>query len=679
MTTEPSRFYITSAIDYPNSAPHMGHAYEKVVADFYARSSRLRGIDTRFLIGLDEHGQKIQTAATQAGKSPREFVDEKATVFRDLYQLLEISNDDFVRTSEPRHHRFVREIFEKVLDHGDIYKGFYEGDYCVSCEKAYTKSELAGGKCPVHEIPTTMLREESYFFRLGKYREAVRAHIEAHPRFIFPEERRNEILSRLGDEVLDLSISRSTFDWGIPLPNDPAHVLYVWFDALSNYMSALKEPADLMARYWPADCHVIGKDIIWFHTVIWPAMLLSAGHALPRQVYVHGFILDREGRKMSKQHGNVVDPLEIVKEYSVDVLRYYLLRTFSSGLDGKFSKEDLEERYQSELGNDLGNLVLRVAKLIQTRLGGSIETEGRAPDLDAAETVRKFFAEVDAREHHRAVETLWSHVRKSNAYLNEREPWKIADTEELRKVLASSLESLRVIAHLASPMMPAAARSIASSLGFEIGLVSALGAGPAAYRVTLGSPLFPRREKAPRAPAASGQAVPERGGGGAGMAAAGPADPFSWLELRVGRIDEVREHPNADSLYAMTVDLGAEKRSICAGLRAHLKVEDLMGRKVLVLANLKPAQLRGIESAGMILATDRKDGKVVPVDPGTASVGDLALVEGISSSPKSKLSRGEFEKAPLEIQAGRVTYGGKPLRTPAGDLVCDAEDGARVR
>jgi methionyl-tRNA synthetase len=678
MSNAPSKFYITTAIDYPNSVPHMGHAYEKVVADFYARANRLRGTKIRFLIGLDEHGQKIQQAADKAGKSPQEFVDEKAEAFRDLYRLLDISYDDFIRTSEPRHRSFAAELYEAARRRGDVYKGFYEGDYCVSCEKAYTKSELVSGKCPIHDTPTTVVREESYFFKLGKYSDAVRSHIQTHPDFILPAERRNEILSRLGDEVLDLSISRSTFQWGVPLPNDSSHVLYVWFDALANYMSALRQPQDVFREYWPADCHVIGKDIIWFHTVIWPAMLLSAELELPRQVYAHGFILDKDGRKMSKHLGNVIDPLAVIEEYSVDVLRFYFLRTFSSGLDGKFSLEELEERYQSELGNDLGNLVLRIAKLIESRLGGSIATSGHPGDLDPAGTIRDYFQLVDAREHSRCIEALWTYVRRTNAYLNEKQPWKAASGPELERTLATSLEAMRVIAHLAEPILPATARAIGASFGFDISSVAALFAGPRTYRVTLGKPLFPRREKPPREAGATGT------GGASALAAGpkpgeGPRDPFSKLDLRVGRIEEVREHPNADALFAMTIDLGTEKRSICAGLRQHLRAEDLLGRKVLVLANLKPAMLRGVESAGMILAADRKDGKVAPVEPGAANPGDGATVEGIVSAPKSKVSISDFEKAPLTIQSGQVTYAGKPIRTTSGPVTCDAEDGARVR
>jgi len=668
MSQSPKKFYITTAIDYPNSNPHVGHAYEKVVADFYARAHRMRGVDTRLLIGLDEHGQKIQDAATRAGQSPQRFVDEKALIFRKLYDLLEISYDDFIRTSEKRHHDFVQDIYLKAKARGDVYKGFYQGDYCVSCERAYTKSELKDGNCPVHDKPTTPMEQESYFFRLGKYREPLCRHIQEHPDFIRPPERRNEILSRLEDEVLDLSISRSAFDWGIPVPDDPSHVIYVWFDALSNYVSALFQPRENYSRYWPADCHVIGKDIIWFHTVIWPAMLLSAGYPLPEQVYAHGFILDKDGRKMSKQLGNVVDPLEVAREYSVDVLRFYFLRSFSSGTDGNFSLGELEERYRSELADQLGNLVLRIAKLAQ-RLGGTIRTPGYASDLDPKPTIDDYFRYVDSREHHRSVDALWSYIKRVNAYLTEKEPWKLGEhqRERFEAVIGCAQEALRVIAHLLHPVMPGVAKSIAESLGFKIGALEALPSGPASYRVTPSKALFPRREAPGPAAPAERPAKPEA------------VDPFSRLEIRVGRIEEVRNHPDADSLFAMTIDLGTEKRSICAGLRKYLDTSDLEGRKVIVLANLKPAMLRGIESRGMVLATDRKDGKVVPVDPGDAAVGELVTVEGIQTNPKPKLGMNDFEKAPLDMLGGVVVHAKKPLRTSVGPVRCDAEDGARVR
>ncbi len=656
------KFYITTAIDYPNSLPHMGHAYEKVVTDFYARWYRIRGAEVRFLTGLDEHGEKIQDAAQKAGRTPQSFVDERAEVFRDLCRQLSISNDDFIRTSEERHRRFVTDIYRRIAAQGDTYKGFYEGEYCVDCETFYTASQLQDGKCPVHQKATSRIKEESYFFRLGKYRDWIRDHIRSHPEFVFPVERRNELLARLEEDVRDLSVSRCTFNWGIPVPQDPKHVIYVWIDALSNYVSALLEPEDVYEKFWPADAHVIGKDIIWFHAVIWPCMLKSAGYPLPRQVLVHGFILDEDGRKMSKALGNVVDPLELIKQFGTDILRYYLLRAFASGQDGWFSVGEMKERYSNELANDLGNLVMRVAKLVATKLGGKVTPCGAPPDLDYRQLIDEYSARVEAREHHRALDGLWTYIRRVNAYLNEKAPWKLKAPDQIAPVLYNSLEALRAATHLLWPVMPRTSESIAESLGISLGKIDDLVFGTVSYQVTQKPPLFPRLEEK----------------------TAKAADPFSQLEIRIGLITEVRNHPNADSLYVLQVDLGGETRTLCAGLRKDLSLEELQGKKVAVLKNLKAAKLRGIVSQGMVLATDRRDGKVAPVDPGEANPGDLVTAANIETVPKAKLSMDEFQKAPLIMQGGVVVYRDAtgtihPLATKAGDLRCDAEDGSAVR
>ncbi len=666
MSKAPDNFYITTAIDYPNGVPHMGHAYEKILADFYARAARLQGRDTWFLIGLDEHGLKIQNAAEEAGQAAQDFVDEKARAFHHIYERLGISNTDFIRTSEQRHHKFAGEIYRKVFEQGDIYKGDYETDYCVSCEKALQKSDIAAGECADH--PKTLVKEETYFFRLGKYRDAVREHIRENPDFIVPAERRNEILSRLDDEVHDLSISRSSFSWGVPLPDDPEHVLYVWFDALSSYISALKEPDSSRESCWPADCHVIGKDILWFHTVIWPAMLLSAGLPLPRQVYVHGFILDEDGRKMAKSLGNVVNPMQVVGEFGVDATRFYFLRSFASGQDGRFSIGDLEERYNSELGNDLGNLIMRISKLGLSRAGGTLNPSEGIDDLGGKDVAGEFFAYVKTREHHKALDNLWAFLRKINGYLTEKEPWKIEDDAAVEKILYTSAEAMTWALSLLEPVMPATSASAAEVLGIELGKLQEFSPGSRSYSLQPAEPLFPRREKPKKDKPEKKKKQPQE-----------EVDPFAKLELRVGIIEEVNEHPDADSLYAMSVDIGGEKRSICAGLREHLSADELQGRKVLIVANFKPAKFRGIESRGMILASDLADGTVCPVDPGEAESGDLATVEGIESRPKKKLSKSLFEKVPLLMQDGKVTYAGKPLKTPAGEIACEAADGASVR
>ncbi len=680
------KFYITTAIDYPNSAPHLGHAYEKAISDFYHRWYKLKGLKTRFLTGLDEHGQKIQDAADAAGVAPQAFVDEKAKTFYSLCETLNLSHDDFIRTSEARHHELAQSIWETIEAKGDIYFDFYEGIYCVSSESYLTETQVKERESSENHDPKSLItiKEESYFFRLSKYQDWIKEHIQANPNFIFPVERRNEILSRLDDDIRDLSISRSTFNWGIPVPGNDSHVMYVWFDALSNYISALKKPEDVYEEFWPADMHVIGKDIIWFHTVIWPCMLHAAGLPLPEQVYVHGFILDDQGTKMSKSLGNVVDPLEVCKDYGSEVLRFYLLRAFSSGQDGKFSVEDLKKRYQGELGNDLGNLILRVTKLVQSKLGGKADNpDGLDGELDPSKTLEEYSKLIDQREHHKAIEVLWSYIRSTNAYLNEKAPWKQESEIEVQRILYGALEALRAIAFMLTPAMPNAAASILEQIGHppETQVLAPFGTG--SYEVTIKDPLFPRLEDEKKDKKQdqqkSGKKQKQKGGGNVQ-----DVDPFAKLSILVAKIEKVEEHPDAEALWVLTIQTEegeeGERRTICAGLRKHLSADELQGRRVIILANLKPAKLRGIESRGMVLATDQKDGKVIPVDPGSeASLGELVFVEGIEASPKSKLSTKHFDKCPLVMTGGQVTYNQKPLQTSKGPIIADAEDGAEVR
>ena len=462
------KFYITTAIDYTNAKPHLGHVYEKVIADIIARWHRLKEEDVFFLIGTDEHGQKVEKAAINVGKSPKKFVDELVKSFIDYYKKLEVSNDDFIRTTEERHIKIAQQIFKKVFDKGDIYKGHYEGLYCVSCEAFYTEKDAVDGNCPVHKTKLDVIKEESYFFKLSNYQQRIIEHIKNNKDFIFPEERRNEILNRLKEPLKDLSVSRCSFKWGIPLPNDEKHVIYVWFDALLNYISAIDYPKEKFKKYWPADIQVIGKDISWFHTVIWPGILLAADIELPKTILIHGFI-NMGGEKLSKSRGLMIDPVEISKKYTADALRYFLMREIPLGEDGNYSEEALANRYNSELADSLGNLVNRVLVLVEKNFEGLIPKPYREDKLNklALNICKAVENSMEELQFHNALNDIFYLVNESNKYINEKKPWEIKDKTELGGILYELLETLRFSAILLQPFMPETSEKIFDQLGLE--------------------------------------------------------------------------------------------------------------------------------------------------------------------------------------------------------------------
>jgi methionyl-tRNA synthetase len=505
-------FYITTPIYYPNDVPHIGHAYTAVAVDVIARFHRLRGEEVFHLTGTDEHGLKLQRAAERAGMTPKEWVDGMEPKWREVWRRLDIANDDYIRTTEPRHGAAVQKLLQAVRDNGrdDIYLGAYEGLYCVACEAYYVESDLAGGNCPIHDRPVEQMREENYFFRLSAYRDWLLERYESDPDALQPESRRNEILSLLRGGLQDFSISRASFTWGIPIPWDPKHVTYVWFDALTNYATAAgyADGAERFARVWPADIHMIGKDIVRFHAVYWPAMLKAAGVEPPKQVWAHGF-LTVGGQKMSKTNATGIHPFELLDHFGVDSYRYYFLREISFGQDGSFSWESMVDRHNADLANGLGNLASRVLAMLASSFGGAVPEPGDGPDggLPAriADVADRYVAHLERVELSQAIAAAWEIVDHANRYLVETAPWKLAKEgghdADLRTILYTSAEALRVLTVLASPVMPRAA----AALWAQLGIAEPLDAQrlPAAARwgglrpgtaTTKGDALFPRLE-----------------------------------------------------------------------------------------------------------------------------------------------------------------------------------------
>ena len=637
-------FYITTPIYYPSGKFHIGTAYTTVASDAMARYKRARGFDVRFLTGMDEHGQKIQEKAQEAGKEPQAYVDEIADAAKKLWEMMDITNDDFIRTTEKRHEEMVEKIFAKFMENGDIYKGHYEGLYCTPCESYYTETQLVDGKCPDCGREVKVVKEESYFFNMKKYADRLVEYYNANPEFILPESRKNEMVNNFIKPGLeDLSVSRTTFDWGVKVPGDPKHVIYVWVDALSNYITALGYGSDndeLFNKYWPADVHVVGKDIVRFHTIYWPIFLMALDLPLPKKIFAHGFIMMKDG-KMSKSKGNVVYPEMLIERYGLDAVRYFLLRELPFGQDGVFSPESFVERVNFDLANDLGNLLNRTVSMINKYFGGEIPAyAGQVTEFDQTledfikTTVEKVEKNFEDMQFSIVLADIWALVARTNKYIDETAPWVLAKDEANKEKLASVMnhlaESLRQIAIMIEPFMPRTTPQIFAQLGIEgeaskvwdsLTKFDTLAQGTKV--VEKGTPIFPRLEVEVEVeyikdqmtqsvkPTTEEPKKEEKIEEVETTPLIG-IDDFMKVEIKVGQIKECKQHPKADRLLVSQIDLGSEVRQIVSGIAEHYQPEQLVGRKVLVVTNLKPVKLRGELSEGMVLAASNDGTLTLP-------------------------------------------------------------------